>query len=205
MPTTMTAASPPQSAQLLGLAVASLVLGILSITCFSILAGIPAVVCGIVALVRIGGAKASLRGQGQAIAGIVTGGMSLLLFPVLAALLLPALASARGKAVEVKCMDNVKQCAQACLMYASDHGDTLPSKWEDLAESLGSANALSAMSTCPSHRGAAEPSYELLEGGRRLSEIEKPGETIIVRETSANHRNRRAVAYADGHIEMTGQ
>jgi hypothetical protein len=195
-----TAPSPsihPAPAPLLRLAVASLVLGILGMTCFSILAGLPAIVCGVVALVRISGARPPLRGQGLAIAGIVTGGLSVLMAPLLAALLLPAIASARGRATEVACMANVKQCAQACIQYASGHDGTLPSSWEDLGEFLeGAADA----THCPALRGKAGPSYELLEGGRKLSEIEQPDKTAIVREIEASHRRGRTVGYADGSV-----
>ena len=58
-----------------GLAIASLVLGILSCVCLGILAGIPAVICGHMALGRI---KASGQGgRGLAIVGLVLGYLSI--------------------------------------------------------------------------------------------------------------------------------
>lgn len=66
-----------------GLAVASLVLGIISIPmCFLFIPGVLAVVFGIVALSQIGG-NPGQAGRGQAIAGLVLGIISLL-FIVLA-------------------------------------------------------------------------------------------------------------------------
>ena len=66
-----------------GLAVASLVLGIISIPmCFLFIPGLLAVVFGIVALSQIGG-NPGQAGRGQAIAGLVLGIISLL-FIVLA-------------------------------------------------------------------------------------------------------------------------
>jgi hypothetical protein len=58
-----------------GLAIASLILGILSMVCLGLLAGIPAVICGHMALGRI---KASGQGgRGLAIVGLVLGYISI--------------------------------------------------------------------------------------------------------------------------------
>jgi len=45
---------------------------------------------------------------------------------ILAALLLPALARAKGKAQTIKCLSNVRNLAQAAHMYAADNNDYLP-------------------------------------------------------------------------------
>ena len=45
---------------------------------------------------------------------------------ILAALLLPALARAKGKAQTIKCLSNVRNLAQAAHMYAADNNDFLP-------------------------------------------------------------------------------
>ena len=45
---------------------------------------------------------------------------------ILAALLLPALARARGKAAALSCLGNQRQLILACLAYADDFNDALP-------------------------------------------------------------------------------
>jgi prepilin-type N-terminal cleavage/methylation domain-containing protein/prepilin-type processing-associated H-X9-DG protein len=46
---------------------------------------------------------------------------------ILAAMLLPALARAKAKAQRTQCVSNLKQQAVACMLYAGDYGDLLPS------------------------------------------------------------------------------
>ena len=45
---------------------------------------------------------------------------------ILAALLLPALASAKAKAQRLQCANNLRQCGLGFPMFASDHNDTMP-------------------------------------------------------------------------------
>lgn len=49
---------------------------------------------------------------------------------ILAAILLPALNSARGKANATKCTNNLKQIGQGLLLYANDYHDCMP-VWHD--------------------------------------------------------------------------
>lgn len=46
---------------------------------------------------------------------------------ILAAMLLPALASAKAKALKAQCMNNLKQCGLATAMYMGDSNDIFPS------------------------------------------------------------------------------
>lgn len=55
-----------------GLAIASLVLGIISL-CTGLFGGIPAVICGHMALNRINQSNGAIGGRGMAIAGLILG------------------------------------------------------------------------------------------------------------------------------------
>jgi prepilin-type processing-associated H-X9-DG protein len=140
--------TPGGPAKTSGLAITSLVLGILGLfTC-----GITSLVglaLGIVGLVRINKSEGRLSGNGLAIAGIVTSCIFVLFIPVYAAMLLPALAKAKAKAQTISCVNNLKQLELAALLYAGDHDDRLPAThWCDAtATYLGTPRAL----VCPAH------------------------------------------------------
>src|SRR6266576_4033284 len=103
------------------LAITSLVLGILSIACFSIMTGIPAIITGHVARGRAKKEPALHGGEGFALAGLIMGYISIALavvmIPVMAALLLPALAKAKGRAQTIQCVNNMKQIGLAARIW----------------------------------------------------------------------------------------
>jgi len=96
--------------QTYGLATASLVLGILGFFCIGLLGAIPAIVCGHMAVSRIGKSAGKLAGNGLAVAGLVLGyvwlAFGLLILP---ALLIPAVAKAKEKAVQTRTINNLRQ------------------------------------------------------------------------------------------------
>ncbi len=109
-----------------GLAVASLVLGILSVTCLGLLAGIPAIILGHIAHNRARRQPDQYGGSGLAIAGFVTGYASLLVTFVMLGLLLPALSSAKTKAQRISCVSNLKQIGMSFRLWSMDNKDRFP-------------------------------------------------------------------------------
>ena len=192
---------PPVKPRTLGLAVASLILGILGVTCFSILAGIPALILGIVALNKISRSGGALGGKGMAVAGVCTGGFSILVIPILAGMLLPALAQAREKARSINCMANAKQIMLGIMMYAGDNAEKLPESLDQLEPYVGGKESMQKLLTCPT--SGAYPCFELLEGGKASSGFAQMSETVVLREIASPHIRKRVVGYADGHVEMT--
>ena len=108
-----------------GLAIASLVLGILGFFSCAVTA-LVGLVLGILALVKIKNSQGRLSGSGLAIAGIAVSGVFRLLIPLYAALMFPAFAKARQRAQSINCVNNLKQLGLAVRIYASDHDDTFP-------------------------------------------------------------------------------
>lgn len=108
-----------------GQATASLILGILSLIVTGILTAIPAVICGHIAKSKIKQNPQHLQGEGQAIAGLVMGyltiAVSILIIPLMIAIAIPAFVTARDSAQEASCKMNLRIIEQAKDQHALEH------------------------------------------------------------------------------------
>jgi hypothetical protein len=112
-----------------GLAVTSLVLGILSVTFCNVFTGIPAIICGHIARARILRSNGTLGGDGLAIAGLVTGYISIGLM-VIAFVWIAMMGAAIGlsipflqQAAKVSTVEAVApRIATACNQFRADKG-----------------------------------------------------------------------------------
>ena len=109
-----------------GMAIASLVCGILSL-CL-LLPALLGIIFGIIALRQINGSAGVITGKGLAIGGLVTSALGMIgILSILASmLLLPALAGAKTKANRIKCVNNIGNVYKAGLAFAQDNGERLP-------------------------------------------------------------------------------
>ena len=132
-----------------GLSVTSLVLGILSIACFFIFTGIPAVITGHIARGRAKREPGIYGGAGMALAGLIMGYLSvvttLLAISIGAALVLPALAkmkAAQSYSQQSPCVNNLKQINLAARIWSNDHGDKFPPDFLTMSNELATPNIL---------------------------------------------------------------
>ncbi len=190
------------------LAIWSLILGILSLMCFGMFSGIPAVICGHVAQSRIRSSGGALGGQGLAIGGLVTGyiGTVLTTFAVigiLAGMMLPAVASARERARRTRCMSNLSQIGKCCQMYALDHDGKLPSSFTDLADYVGDTPSLFVCPSTDSEPGdfASVDQWTDYVLVPNRSE-EDPGNAVLAFSKPDSHRGRGGnVLTVDGRVQ----
>ena len=104
-----------------GMAIAALILGILSIFTLALTA-IPAIILGIVSIIIIEKSGGRLTGRGFAIVGIV---VPVLMFFLIIVLLLPSLSRAKEQGKRAVCLSNLKQLSLAWIIYADENDDKI--------------------------------------------------------------------------------
>ncbi len=211
------ATAPATLAKTSGLAIASLVLGILGF-CTLGLTALVGLILGIISLNRINRSGGALKGWGVALAGTIVSGFFLLMLPVFAALLLPALAKAKNKATTITCMNNLRQLGLAARMYAGDNHELLPNSinWCDAIQKYV---GMEKPFRCPlgDQSQRCHFGFNAQLSGVDLSKIEFPDQTVLFFESDGGwnlsggrevalgqprHPRAIAVVFADCHVEM---
>jgi prepilin-type processing-associated H-X9-DG protein len=189
-------------------AVWALVFGVLSFG-LSFLAGIPAVVLGIVGMKKASADRAT-GGQGMALAGLALGIVGSFLgcafLSLIMSILLPSLSRAREEASRVKCSASMRQIGMGLIMYSSANKGQLPDSLDALAKA---GYVTPGLPVCPVHAAkagggagavqASPPGYVYLGKGMYLHKL-KAASVVVLYEQPA-HLGGINVLYADGHVE----
>ena len=211
--------------QTCGLAVAALVMGILSIFCNFIMA-IPAIICGIIALTKISKSRGKLVGNGYAIAGITVPVLVMVLItPLLLAIMLPALSQARHMAQLAVCSSNLHELSVAMTVYVDDNNKEypIPEQWCDLLMQEAGVSMQSMRCPCADEGTFSYAMNENLRGlnARRMNyslpgnivalfeaDLGKNGvggrEDVVLRHDHAGQAGCNIV-FADGRIEFVAE
>ena len=189
---------PPKNS---GLAIASLVLGIVSIVpCLNLFAGIPALICGSKALGKIKKSSGQLGGSRLAITGMITGGIGCLLVVFYLSLLVPVMIARVEEAKECLCMANTKRLYLACEQYSSDNDKGVwPMQWVDLQKG-GYLKESEFKKLCDCKIGTQKTggcSYELLGAGKEEKSLSH--DQIVIQ---CVHKKSRVVVYGNGRLEI---
>ncbi len=181
------------------MSVVALVLGILAILVpgLGIIFAIVAIILGIVVLTRRREGDAPARGHGKAIAGIVTGGIGLLMVPVHAGLLIPAIMFARSNANMMASGNNLRQITTACIVYQMDKGGPDELWPTDLALLQRELDLPPALFRIKDGTAVAPPHYLYVRPAPAT-----PGHQLVLMENPAIRSGRVMAAYADGHVEQ---
>lgn len=215
-PPPMPHVSPPK---LSAMAVVALVLGILGL-CTCGVTALFGLIFGIIALVKVKNSGGMLKGDGLAIAGIAVSGCFLIMLPVFAAMLLPALAAAKQRAQTIHCVSNEKQLALAIRIYCGDNTNHFPpaATWCDAIQSKVTANVFRD----PAANSASRCDYGFNAALDGLDESKVDPKTVMLFEsdagwnanggsdlmvTQARHPYGRifVVAFADGSVQELRQ
>jgi prepilin-type processing-associated H-X9-DG protein len=211
-----TSAKPPGR----GLAIASLVLGILG-PCTVGLGSVIGIILGIVALVKLSKAGAA-SGKGLAIAGLVVSGLGLLLLPVIGmvvAIMVPAVTTARGHAYQAAFTSNLKQLSVAAMAYTAERDGRLPpaDAWQGTFEQQGLLGDVGRMTSDPGDPDAGRAvAMNAAVGGMPVDAIRMPSRTVLFFECAPGsppaggpdllppeprYARGYVVAFVDGHVE----
>ncbi|HTQ50607.1 MAG TPA: DUF4190 domain-containing protein [Candidatus Acidoferrales bacterium] len=201
-----------------GLAVTSLVLGVLGLfTC-----GITALfglVLGIIAMVKVSNSRGALRGGGIALAGIIVSGIFLLMIPIYAAMLLPALSAAKQRAQTIVCVNNEKQLALAIRMYSADNTNHFPPaiQWCDGIKRYVTTET---PFKCPAANSSSRCDYAFNARLGGLNETNTAPNTVMIFESDGDwnatggpermigkprHARMFVVAFADGSVQQVDE
>ena len=205
-----------EKAKTSGMAIASLVCGILGIFTCGILA-LVGLILGIVALVKINNSQGRLSGKGMAIGGLIVSGAFILMLPIFAAMFLPALAKAKARAQTIQCLNNVKQLDLAVRIYVSDNSDTFPpaETWCDAITTFVGSPKVYQCSTKPGLRCAYAYNEKL--SGKKDGDVNP--QTVMIFESDAGwnasggrellaqdrHSGLVIIGFADGSVRQLRQ
>lgn len=114
------AGAPGEPAKTSGLAIASLVCGVLAFGCM--LTTLPAIICGHLALSDIKKSAGARTGQGLAIAGLVLGYVTFAMVPLMAAMAIPAFQKVRVASQQKAIENNLRQLDAAAEQFMLETG-----------------------------------------------------------------------------------
>ena len=130
----------PSSPRKTGLSTTSLVLGILSLACLFIFAGLPAIITGHIARSRARRQPEVYGGTGLALAGLILGYLSILTtigLVVAAGIVLPMIAKAKGGGQSnSQCVNNLKQIGLGARIWSNDHNEKFPPDFLSMSNEL---------------------------------------------------------------------
>lgn len=177
-----------------GLAIASLILGILGFF-FSFFTAIPALICGHKALNKIKRSAGTLKGRGKAIAGLVMG--YLVLFIVVPLLLLaiaiPNIGNINAKARESMISRSMNKVVGHLKDYAAAHQGEYP---PTLETALSGPELATAFETMPSN-WTQEAGFDYLGAGLKPATA---GNQLILISRAKGPRGERIAVYNDGTV-----
>ena len=142
-----------------GLAIASLVLGIIGLLLFPL--ALIGLILGIIAV-----SKSGERNRGMAIAGLILSAVGLVFGCLSVGILLPALGKARQSARQIKSSTQMRGIGQALIMYAQNNQDMFPEAGSDWQKRVvDSGFVTDEMFTAP-HAKPGDTSYFYVPGGK---------------------------------------
>ncbi len=191
-----------------GWAIASLVCGILTLFTCGITA-IFAIIFGIIALLSINNNQSSLKGNGLALTGIITGFVfPAILLPVLFFTLsfaaIPIIQNPRAQAQKIVSANNMKQIVMGLIIYSENYNDILPEDLdnEELVKIMGFSSMENASNVFENPRKPPEftgPGYIYIPHGK--VDANNPDKLAVIYDNPQFCKDGVNVGFLDGHVE----
>lgn len=209
---------PQTAVKTSALAIWSFVLAMIGLFTFMITA-LPALICGIISLVKIGKSNGRLKGTGFAVAGIAVPAVSLMLIiPMMLAILMPSLFKIKQLPKKIMCATNLSGLGKAVMVYIDDHNDTYPpaESWCDAL--IKECDVDPKQLLCPGTNakdGLSCYAININVAGKNISQV--PPDTVLLFETTAgvnpaggpellsadNHQGDGCnILFVDGHVKF---
>jgi type II secretory pathway pseudopilin PulG len=188
----------PQQTQTSGMAIASMICGILGLLLW--LPCIPAIILGHLGLSAIKKSAGALGGKGMAVAGLVMGYLMIALIPIiaiLAAIAIPAFTQAQTRANEMKAVNNARQIVIGMKQYAVDHEGKYPATLDVLFEEQILMDR--KLLEFPPQIDVPGQGWEYLGAGHTDSD---PGNLIILTSRKADRTKKKIIARNDGSAQV---
>ena len=197
LPPAVSGPSKGGSVQTSGLAVASLVLGILSPFLF-ILTGVPAMICGYRALAKIKRSAGTLKGGGFAMAGIIIASAwcCLIMCGLLLAIIIPNLGNVNMKARESMVSRGMNHVLGALKKYAAAHDGEYPPTLETALPGSEFAASLASFATPPGN-WTQETGFDYLAAGLKTAEA---GSRLVLISRAKGPNGERIAVHNDGTV-----
>ncbi|MBN2190657.1 MAG: DUF4190 domain-containing protein [Candidatus Aureabacteria bacterium] len=190
------------------LAIISMVLSIIGFVGFCIclgpLLGIPAVICGHIALSKIKSSGGKLSGRGMAIAGLIIGYLTILLTVIwilFSLIAIPKFVSAAKEAKQVMCISRIRQIGTACQVYKMEYmvyPDRLSRLYPEYISDLETF-------TCPNTYNYISSAEDIDEHSGYVYNCdcapEDNGKTPLVCDREGNHPDGVNCYFSDGEAE----
>ena len=187
-----------------GMAITALVFSILSWICLPLIS-IPAVILGIIVLVRASKTPPQAGGQTMAIVAIVLGALGTLAWVILVPLMLgtfsPAFSQAKQASMQIQSSTNIRSIVQGLSIQSDSNGGRFPATADDWQQNLIDGMYADAEYFVSPYTDGIGDDYFLVPGGKSNFDSTR----ILVYEDPILDPNYTLIAYADTQVELVEQ
>ncbi len=186
--------TPPKTS---GLAITSLILGCASLLC-SVFTGIPAAICGVIAMKKIKASNGTMGGHGLALAGLIIGVIMSVLAPViaiLAGIAMPAFSQVQANAKMSAATVKARSIHVTMIQHASENDGKLPATLDEMVPLLGGDDTL--LEGPPPEKD--KTFFTLVHPGEKLDDL--PAQEPVLTSKVYGNTRKRIVVRADGSVE----